>query len=402
MKKKEAREILGVKEDDDENVIKKAYRKLALKNHPDKNKGSEESKVKFQRISEAYKCLTDPKYMDESMDGMEGFSMDEEELFAMFNMMFGFEDMMFGGNNGGGGGSLFDFLDFMEGGGGLGGMMGGMGMFDLPNVEDLTPSEMKVAEDYVNNGDEEGLFIYLQELKSKINKREKTDFDSKIRNKKNKNTRRNNNHGSQNVSRNNSSENKLKSDSRFEYFNNNVDSSDDGFEDSDEERAQMEAFAAMVGMPPSMVKEMMNDDEMLSYRRGGTGINKNKKYDSVANVSSKAKRNSNAIPDDELKDFAAMMGIPLSLARQMLMEEMGITGGGDDNFLHDQTKKKGKKKRNKMNSGGRASNMVPEEVAFENFMMNFESTLNADNSRKSFEEEVLSSLMSEMEFEDTL
>ena len=29
--------------------------------------------------------------------------------------------------------------------------------------------------------------------------------------------------------------------------------------------------------------------------------------------------------------------------------------------------------------------MVPEEVAFENFMMNFESTLNADNSRKSFE-----------------
>ena len=346
MKKKEAREILGVKEDDDENVIKKAYRKLALKNHPDKNKGSEESKVKFQQISEAYKCLTDPKYMDESMDGMEGFSMDEEELFAMFNMMFGFEDMMFDGNNDGGSGSLFDFLDFMEGGGGLGGMMGGMmggmGMFDLPDVKDLTPSEMKVAEEYVNNGDEEGLFMYLQELKSKINKREKTDYDSKMRNKKNKNTKRNYNHGSHSVSRGNSSENKLKSDSRFEYFSNNLDSSDDDFEDSDEERAQMEAFAAMVGMPPSMVKEMMNGDGIPTHRRGGTGKNKNNKYDSVAK---KSKSNSNAIVDDELKEFAAMMGIPLSLARQMLMEEMGISGDGD--FLHQQTKRKGKKKSNK-------------------------------------------------------
>ena len=35
MKKKEAREILGVQESDDEAVIKKAYRKLALKNHPE-------------------------------------------------------------------------------------------------------------------------------------------------------------------------------------------------------------------------------------------------------------------------------------------------------------------------------------------------------------------------------
>ena len=87
MKKQEAREILGVKEGDDESKIKKAYRKLALKNHPDKNKGTEESKRKFQQISEAYKCLTDPKYMEDNMDDMDGFSMDEEDHITSTNYM---------------------------------------------------------------------------------------------------------------------------------------------------------------------------------------------------------------------------------------------------------------------------------------------------------------------------
>ena len=78
-------EVLGVARDADEAAMKKAYRKLALKNHPDKNKGSEESKKKFQQISEAYKCLTDPKYQDEA----EGFGdISEEEMFEMFNEMF--------------------------------------------------------------------------------------------------------------------------------------------------------------------------------------------------------------------------------------------------------------------------------------------------------------------------
>ena len=161
MKKQEAREILGVKEGDDESKIKKAYRKLALKNHPDKNKGTEESKRKFQQISEAYKCLTDPKYMEDNMDDMDGFSMDEEELFAMFNMMFGFGDDGFGGHGLHMGGNMFDLFSFMDDFGGQtdagffgnnsSGLSGGAGMIDLPNVEDLTPEEMREAEKYVNN-----------------------------------------------------------------------------------------------------------------------------------------------------------------------------------------------------------------------------------------------------------
>ena len=38
--------------------------------------------------------------------------------------------------------------------------IGGAGMIDLPNVEDLTPEEMREAEKYVNNGDEEGALAF--------------------------------------------------------------------------------------------------------------------------------------------------------------------------------------------------------------------------------------------------
>ena len=121
--------------------------------------------------------------MEENMDDMDGFSMDEEELFAMFNMMFGFGDDGFGGDGLRMGGDMFDLFSFMDDFGGQtdagffgndsGGLFGGAGMIDLPNVEDLTPEEMREAEKYVNNGDEEGLFVYLNQLKVKIDQRKK-------------------------------------------------------------------------------------------------------------------------------------------------------------------------------------------------------------------------------------
>lgn len=53
--------ILGVTKDSDQIQIRKAFRKLALQHHPDKNKNSEESKHKFMEIVKAYEILSDEK-----------------------------------------------------------------------------------------------------------------------------------------------------------------------------------------------------------------------------------------------------------------------------------------------------------------------------------------------------
>lgn len=52
-------EILGVEYEAPVNKIKKAYRKLALEHHPDKNRNNPEAGAKFIQISKAYECLTD-------------------------------------------------------------------------------------------------------------------------------------------------------------------------------------------------------------------------------------------------------------------------------------------------------------------------------------------------------
>ena len=58
-KKKSYYEILGVEENADKSTIKKAYRKLAVKYHPDKNPGDAEAEAKFKEATEAYETLTD-------------------------------------------------------------------------------------------------------------------------------------------------------------------------------------------------------------------------------------------------------------------------------------------------------------------------------------------------------
>lgn len=50
---------LGVTKEATEEEIKKAYKKQALKYHPDRNKGSEESSKKFKEVSEAFEVLSD-------------------------------------------------------------------------------------------------------------------------------------------------------------------------------------------------------------------------------------------------------------------------------------------------------------------------------------------------------
>ncbi|MBQ4605602.1 MAG: DnaJ domain-containing protein, partial [Clostridia bacterium] len=58
--KRDYYEVLGVDKSSDENTIKKAYRQLAKKYHPDMNPGDAEAEVKFKEVNEAYDVLSDP------------------------------------------------------------------------------------------------------------------------------------------------------------------------------------------------------------------------------------------------------------------------------------------------------------------------------------------------------
>ena len=59
--KKDYYAILGVNKNASTEEIKKAYRRLALKYHPDKNKGDKASETKFKEANEAYEILKDEK-----------------------------------------------------------------------------------------------------------------------------------------------------------------------------------------------------------------------------------------------------------------------------------------------------------------------------------------------------
>ncbi|HZD05779.1 MAG TPA: DnaJ domain-containing protein, partial [Longimicrobiales bacterium] len=52
-------QLLGVSRDASTDEIKKAYRKLALEHHPDRNEGSKEAEERFKEITEAYEVLRD-------------------------------------------------------------------------------------------------------------------------------------------------------------------------------------------------------------------------------------------------------------------------------------------------------------------------------------------------------
>src|SRR5690349_8053925 len=61
MSKRDYYEVLGVKRDTPEADIKKAYRRLAMKHHPDRNPGDKKAEEHFKEAKEAYEVLTDAK-----------------------------------------------------------------------------------------------------------------------------------------------------------------------------------------------------------------------------------------------------------------------------------------------------------------------------------------------------
>lgn len=101
MSKQDYYEILGISKKADIKEIKKAYRKLALKYHPDRNPGSKEAEEKFKEAAEAYSVLSDPeKRRRYDQFGHEGvgagaFTGFDPDIFADFSDIlgdfFGFE-----------------------------------------------------------------------------------------------------------------------------------------------------------------------------------------------------------------------------------------------------------------------------------------------------------------------
>ncbi len=92
--------ILEVSKSASPEEIKKAYRKLALKYHPDRNKGDKGAETKFKEISEAYAVLSDPeKRKQYDMFGAEGFQnrYTQEDIFRGFDFSSIFDDLGMGG-----------------------------------------------------------------------------------------------------------------------------------------------------------------------------------------------------------------------------------------------------------------------------------------------------------------
>ncbi|MCR5158870.1 MAG: molecular chaperone DnaJ [Prevotella sp.] len=102
MNKRDYYEVLGISKTASEDEIKKAYRQIAIKYHPDRNPGDKEAEEKFKEAAEAYNVLHDPQKRQQydqfgfngpfgggGFDGFGGTSMNMDDIFSMFGDIFG-------------------------------------------------------------------------------------------------------------------------------------------------------------------------------------------------------------------------------------------------------------------------------------------------------------------------
>jgi molecular chaperone DnaJ len=89
-------EVLGVSRDADETAIKKAYRRLALESHPDRNPGDAAAEARFKEAAEAYAVLSDPdqrarydRFGKAGLGSQGGFHGFDQEIFADFSDILG-------------------------------------------------------------------------------------------------------------------------------------------------------------------------------------------------------------------------------------------------------------------------------------------------------------------------
>jgi molecular chaperone DnaJ len=115
--------ILGVPQDADEATIKKTYRKLARKMHPDQNQGDPKAEERFKEIGEAYAVLSDPEQ--------------RREYDAIRAMAHGGARFTAGGPGAGGATSFEDIFSAFGGGGGGQRVRFNTGGAGQPNLEDI-------------------------------------------------------------------------------------------------------------------------------------------------------------------------------------------------------------------------------------------------------------------------
>ena len=120
MSKRDYYEVLGVTKTASKDEIKSAYRKIAMKYHPDRNPDNKEAEDKFKEAAEAYEVLSDDdkrakydRYGHQAFGpgaGQQGFN-DINDIFSHFSDVFGggsiFDDFFGGGRRGSGAGRAF-------------------------------------------------------------------------------------------------------------------------------------------------------------------------------------------------------------------------------------------------------------------------------------------------------